>query len=704
MSRNKDLAEETYTLTSDDSVDVEKAPNNLDISTIQSDIKNIENSQPEETKVNSPELYIKSDEAIEDKNEPNEPIQRSGESIVVSPISPHSQLSLTNDTITLQNNPLSSLSLKHTKNVLPSTVETFLSYSGAHATNINISPEDIEYNKSLDDFPQADFSTISSVSSLVVEYIQTSATATIKNNIDISKISSFFESEPSVSESENEHAQEMQPTRGDEVFAAESKPDNNFEVIDGTTIFLKPESTVEIKESVQKIESTMSPSLSMSSSNIQQNDKISSTIIMSTSSMSFDQPNGQAFDGDKMISKTPISREEKDLSMSSIQNLDKEDISSPTIDIQPSITQQLSEPGTFTPELDPNFSKGDSNEVKKLPSVENIPRATSSIPAKHVSTDNAADFTLESIPTENANDDFADATKTQNINGYDLSVITGTEMPTRDTKKSDEVELRPLSKNDGAEYEAEDKFQNEGAELSSISGDSPVSKINSEMMDETSASETLQEDFDDTEEQDDDDEIESEEVKEERKKIIQQSLQVEPQSYEEESKDANSLADNIEENDSTLNPDNSAQSIDITRNKIDEISQKNVNDVKNDNNDSNDDKEKFEHSFVSSEHESIDNQKNDDTLDTEEGNKEREIDEIPEHVTIQFDNDDTFDRRPGDDIKFYEPGDMIQNESELKLTDNMNSFSGLETSNNEINEEKESKLFKAENNGKICYD
>ena len=104
MSRNKDLAEETYTLTSDDSVDVEKAPNNLDISTIQSDIKNIENSQPEGTKVNSPELYIKSDEAIEDKNEPNEPIQRSGESIVVSPISPNSQLSLTNDTITLQNN------------------------------------------------------------------------------------------------------------------------------------------------------------------------------------------------------------------------------------------------------------------------------------------------------------------------------------------------------------------------------------------------------------------------------------------------------------------------------------------------------------------------------------------------------------------------------------------------------------------------
>ena len=704
MSLNEGLAKETYTLTSDDSVDVEKASNNLDISTIQSDIENAENSQPEGTKVNSPELHIKSDEAIDDKKEPNEPIQRSGESIVVSPISPHSQHSLTNDTITLQNNPLSSLSIKHTKNVLPSTVETVLSYSGAHATNINISPEDIEYNKSLDDFPQADFSTIPSVSSLVVEYIQTSATATIKNTIDISKISSFFKSEPSVSESENEHSQGMQPTRRDETFAAEFKPDNNFEVIDGTTIFLKPESTVEIKESVQNIESTMSPSISISSSNIQQNDKISSTIIMNTASISSDQPNGLAFDGDKMISKTPISREEKDLSMSSIQNLDKEDISSPTIDIQPSVTQQLSEPGTFTPELDPNFSKDESNVVEKLPSVENIPRATSSIPAKHVSTDNAADFTLESIPTENANDDFADPTKTQNINGNDLSVITSTEMPTRDTKKSDEVELRPLSKNNGAEFDAEDKFQNEGPELSSISGDSPVNKINSELMDETSASETPQEDFDDTEEQDDDDEIESEEVKEERKKIIQQSLRVEPQYYEEESRDANSLAYNIEENDSTLKSDNSAQSIDITRNRIDEINQKNVDDVKNDNNDSNDDKEKFEKLSVSSEHESIDNPKNGETLDTEEGNKEREIDEIPEHVTIQFDNNETFDRRPGDDIKFYEPGDMIQNESELKLTDNMNSFTGFETSNNEINEEKEQELFKAENHGKICYD
>ena len=74
-------------------------------------------------------------------------------------------------------------------------------------------------------------------------------------------------------------------------------------------------------------------------------------------------------------------------------------------------------------------------------------------PAKHVSTYNAADFTLESIPTDHANDDFADATKTQNINGNDLSVITSTEMPTRDTKKSDEVELKPLSENNEASHQ-----------------------------------------------------------------------------------------------------------------------------------------------------------------------------------------------------------------------------------------------------------
>ena len=62
----------------------------------------------------------------------------------------------------------------------PPSIAKVLSYTGAHGTQINASPEDMEFNRIIDSNPRADFSSLPSITSTILKSIQTSVTASYK--------------------------------------------------------------------------------------------------------------------------------------------------------------------------------------------------------------------------------------------------------------------------------------------------------------------------------------------------------------------------------------------------------------------------------------------------------------------------------------------------------------------------------------------
>ena len=732
----KSVIEESHqNFDSQESMDSPKVFNQLDEDNLSKESENTESSVQEEIEANLSKATGNIDESTHGTTESLESSQKSGESIIVSPVSDSDRNTFTDHTVIEKDSQLPIKSHNYTKNVLPPSVAKVLSYTGAHTTQINVSPEDVEYNKILHDYPQASISSLPSVTSSILKFIQTSATAALQSQVDVSQISSLFVTPSSLSDNENVQLQQTQSTNKEEATqtlnseasAAQLPPSDNFEVIDGTTIYMKPETIANIKSTSNMIESSIIPSSSLMASNSLQNEKVLSSTLMSTAPIAGEYQSKPKFQSDDLPANDVLKYAQKDENGPSAQGIKLDTISSSTVDIQPSITEQVAESMSVTPELIQNDMKVETNEHNIPPPLQDI-EATKNLnvvtttPDMHVSTENAADSIKNSDSNEDRPDIAVDETNTHKSSSNELPLVPSTEVPTIHAKPSDEFESSHFSHPNFPEKDTDNILSEENAESTTAEQNTLINNEETKITDETSNHETSQDEFEDIEDQDDDndeeddDEFESEEIKEERKMLIQQSLQNESESVGTESNDQIQPVNDIETNAiSDTTPESNSPSVDIDKSDNVEInSQVYDHDETNTNLDkSNEDNDLFENMPGNSADGSIEVKQNDEKpLDTKASEQDR-TEETAENDIIQpsidektetsdnFKTDDTFDRRPGDDIKFYEPGDMIPDDNGIKSTDDYLSQNEDAVSANDMKEATESEHIDAETNGKI---
>ena len=380
----KSVTEESHqNFDSQESMDSPKVFNQLDGDNLSIESENTESSVREEIEANLSKATGNIDKSTHGTSESLEPSQKSGESIIVSPVSDSDRNAFTDHAVIEKGSQLPIQSHNYTKNVLPPSVAKVLSYTGAHTTQSNISPEDVEYNKILHDYPQANFSSLPSVTSSILKFIQTSATAALQSQVDVSQISSLFVTPSSLSDNENvqlqqtqtTHKEEATQTLNSEASAAELPPSDNFEVIDGTTIYMKPETIANIKSTSNMIESSIIPSSSLMASNSLQNEKILSSTLMSTAPIAANDQSKPMFQSDDLPANDALKYAQKDENEPSVQGIKLDTISSSTVDIQPSITEQVAESMSVTPELSQNNMKVETNKVNIPPPLQDKTRS-----------------------------------------------------------------------------------------------------------------------------------------------------------------------------------------------------------------------------------------------------------------------------------------------------------------------------------------
>ena len=689
----------------------DKNPNDRNI--IPSEEINAELFLQAEPVIGHAHAHTATNEAIQDLEESKKQIQKSGESIIVSPIS-LPKPNLTNLSMISNNIPLSSISPKPQKNIFPRSVKTILSYTGAHGTQINISPEDMEYNKIIHENTKADFSSIASVTSSVLKYIRNSATTTLQNHFGISQVSSLFVSASSISENENAHVQTTQSPQKEEnaknenseAPTAELNAQKKFEVIDGTTIYMKADTTAEISHSEHMIESSFAPNPSILPSNIVTNDNTFSATRMSTVSVASHEQNVHLSSDYNSLSTTSLMNDVNEPHLKTAQKMDEKHIISPKID--PSITEEKDGSDLPTPILRQNSLKAENSEPKEAQdtNVENIQPVATSIPGQHVSTENI----ISSVMSGDNDDDAVEKTVTLKPSS-ELPTIPSTETPMVSETQSNEIEQKDLS--ESHIDKTNNKMSHEDVkESTAASKVSSVHEVGNQLNDNSVDLETPHDEIEDIEDQDDDEEIESEELKEERKKVIQQSLEIESKTgLNSEYNVPSSYKENIiNESPSTVSENESQTAESISKEDTD--SNLVQRDVKADENDLNEEKGLFGSLFGSS------NEAKNDELQKEEdsftdGTAEREAniengliqisDNEESEATDNSRNEETFNKRPGDDIKFYEPGDMLPNDNDIRASGDTNTQNENRISDRNIVDTEESEGFTAENNGKIRY-
>ena len=718
-------------------MDSQKVFNQLDQDNLSIELENTESSVQEEIEANLSEATGNIDESSQGTTESLEPSQKSGESIIVSPLSDSDRNTFTDHTVIEKGSQLPFKSHNYTKNVLPPSVAKVLSYTGAHATQINVSPEDVEYNKILDGYPQANFSSLPSVTSSILKFIQTSATAALQSQVDVSQISSLFVTPSSVSDNDNvqfqqtqsTHKEEATQTLNSEASAAELPPSDNFEVIDGTTIYMKPETIANIKSTSNMIESSIIPSSSLMASNSLQNEKMLSSTLMSTAPIAADDQSKPTFQSDDLPQNDALKYAQKDGDGPSAQGIKLDTISSSTVDIQPSITEQVAESMSLTPGLSQNNMRVVRNEHNIPPPLQDF-EATNNLhvvtttPDMHVSTENAADSKKNLDSNEDRPDNAVDETNAHKLSSNELPLVPSTEIPTIHAKPSGELETSHFSHPNSNEKDTDNILSEEKVESTTSEQNTLINNEKTEMTDDTSNHETSQDEFEDFEDQDDDndeeddDEFESEEIKEERKMLIQQSLQNESESTETELNDQIQPVKDTETNEiSDMTPESNLPPVDKDKSdNVDINSQVYDHDETNtDLNKSNEDNDLFENMPGNSADRSIEVEQNEEKSSNTKAREQDRTEEIAENDIVQpstdektetldnFKTDDTFERRPGDDIKFYEPGDMIPDDKGTKSSDDYLSQNEDVMPANDMTKATESEHIDAETNGKISF-
>ena len=731
----KSVEEESHqNFDSQESMDSQKVLNEFDESDLSIEVENTESSVQDEIEANLSKAEGNIDESTQGTTESLESSQKSGESIIVSPHSDSDRNTFTDHTDIEKGSQLPFKSHNYTKNVLPPSVAKVLSYTGAHATQINVSPEDVEYNKILDGYHQANFSSLPSVTSSILKFIQTSATAALQSQVDVSQISSLFVTPSSVSDDENVQLQQTQSTYKEEATQtlnseaaeAELPPSDNFEVIDGTTIYMKPETIANIKSTSNMIESSIIPSSSLMAASSLQNEKMLSSTLMSTTPIAADDKSKPTYQRDDLPANNALKYAQKDEDGPSAQGIKLDTISSSTVDIQPSITEQVHESMSVTPELSQNNMKVETNEHNIPPPLQDFEatnnlHVVSTIPDMHVSTENAADSKKNSDSNEDSPNIDVDETNSHKLSSNELPLVPSTKIPTIHAKPSGELESSHFSQPNFAEKDTENVLSEEKVRSTTSEPNTLINNEETKMTDDTSNHETSQDEFEDVEDQDDeedDDEFESEEIKEERKMIIQQSLQNESESIETELNDeiqpdkdteTNEISDTISEGNLPPIDIDKSDNVDIDSQVYDH------DETNTDLNKSNEDNDLFENMPGTSADGSIEVEQNEGKpLDTKAREQDR-TEEISENDIVQpsidektetlddFKTGEIFERRPGDDIKFYEPGDMIPDDKGIKSSDDYLSQNEDVISANHVTEATESEHVDAKTNGKISF-
>ena len=634
---------------------------------------------------------------------------------------------------------------------LPPSLATVLSYSGAHTTQINVSPEDMEYNRVSDSYPEADLTSISTIATSILMSVHSSVTASLQGRVDTSHIvaSSVFPSASSSSISEGDNhiqAEESIPpkmlTKTDllnEVSTEATEVTEGFEVIDGTTLFADDKPTAPTKEPPPILQSSfpsISPTISQSAS---QNMVIDTGIIstkMTVASVVLDGNNTdmmpQVPRNDQVIDENQV--EEKE--MSPTQAIDNQQYASPNPEILPSVTsgqEFKSELPTPTLELSSQPDRlgtglTDENAIREN-EAQDHPSSTA-MPDIQVSTENLIDSTGgQKMLVNNEQIEIA-KTDEYKTGSNDLPSIGNTVSPNLQQQPGQTEESVAKEKIDDVSQVNTEFHDIESQENVEVIDDNQLErqKPEDEEMSERDSNEkhdTNEEDvdpfqdYDDNEDQDDDeDAIENEQLTEERKKIVEENLKLASEKEQEilvdqELKNVDAATEATQNNDQVKNIADT-DNANIEGNGENEVVDKNSDEL-------NKNKGFFDGFFGNSDDVVEGNRESDTHEILSEGSIEKEV--TDENYLVQEDQNDAVHgdtgiaigdlpevestlKNKGDDIRFYEPSDMLPSNTNLDSESNLES-EPVDKNNLQPNapniEHKETTRREITNNGKNNY-
>ena len=635
------------------------------------DVKSDNSLKIEDESIGQPQNSI-TDEVLPNSSEDS---QSSGEFVEYSPVPSTISKEPSNVLPETPNNniPLSAVSDPPQLELLPSSIATVLSYTGAHGSQVNASPEDMEYNKISESYPQANFSSIKSLTTSLFASIKSSVTSHLQNRFDKSPIVSSHVSVTASSyilggENVNDlphssiHPEATPKTKSPEDVPKEKVQETEpFEIIDGTTIFMNDEPAIPTKEPSPIVEPSMSSSASILTSKtifekkheLHQNNKQEFT-----ASQIIPEPNvPNKNENDTVFETHPTYYEPQD------ENIEIKPTHVPTShqysslqsEILPSMTlvqESMSEKAT--PVLEETIYQTETMSTHHKSNIDNNPTATE-MENQHVSTisinnekEISTDQNLPSHEPEKTPSYLKENGAIYSIENSASPKIQEQNFETQ-MQNSDVKEINQK----GANNQVENENEIESVKLTdeNATKDESILYTSEEFEDEF-------EEFEDDEDTDDydDEALDSEDDQEERKKIVEENLNLALQHDSNVTPPVLSATNDRENKD--IAQKNANNNLQPPNGQEEGISQEIMETA------SQNEEEAPQRSSTDSSNEALHNDHPDinENIEIQEKVKtEYNIHQVRESDKGSRDTVNTLPK-PGDNIKFYEPGDVLPTE------------------------------------------
>ena len=591
----------------------------------------------------------------------------------------------------------------------PPSIAKVLSYTGAHGTQINASPEDMEFNRIIDSNPRADFSSLPSITSTILKSIQTSVTASLQDRFEHSKFlaSSVFVSASSISGDEiTSESKQTDVVKGptktellqDVSTATLEQKDEEYEVNDGTTLYLKEEPTNPTKDPQTTVSSSFVSNPSILSSQLVSEDRgprqhLVDRDIVPTQLNDIKlgiENNDTNIPVEDIRKNIPLHSEVEDqhVAIQPTQVVHDQQYASSNIEILPSaVMEHESKPEIPTPALE---ETGETAEIiqedsftKELTETHAQEQHISTeMSNQHVSTESDT-HSIEIKDTNFANvEEEIKKTVEYKPSGSDLHPVKNTPIPSlnQHTSKDSEPETDTY-------LSSEHETISGGTEESNDNDSGTMQEnLNQDNYDSEDLGEDDDHTFEDFEDEEQDDEgVESEDIKEHRKKIVEESLQNAKENEEvatpSEPPTLNDAVQNGEEGSDNIEFHSDEGNTNVVEDSF------STNERNEEKEMSNEDKEPLGISFGGVNEENgkelkvenintnsetyLGNEINDEHLDSPSESELLNDIEISTKASIINEGIADTLKKPGDDIKFYEPGDMIPLEPSLASSDHV---------------------------------
>jgi hypothetical protein len=568
-----------------------------------------------------------------------------------------------------------------------------------------VSPEDMEFNRILDSFPQADFSSLPSITSTILKSIQTSVTATLQDHFDHSKVlaSSVFVSASSISGDElNNESKQTNVVKGptktellqDVSTATLEQNDEQYEVIDGTTLYLNEEPTNPTKEPQPIVHSSLVLNPSILSSELVSENRVPRQHLVDRDIVPTQlndnkiglQDNGSyILDEDVIRKNNPLHSEVEDqeIAVQPTQVLHDQQYASSNIEILPSaVIEQESKSEIPTPAL------GEPIQTAEIIQEESATAELTETNAQeqHISTEMSnqhvsTESDTHSIEIQGTNvEKEIEKTVEYKPSATDVHPVKNTQIPSfiqhtpNDSEPLPDTELGSEHETGGLKDESHENDPDQ------VQDNLNQDKYDSE--DQGDNYDNIFEDFEDEEQDDEEEGFESEDIKEQRKKIVEENLQnakenkvevaISPDSYtlEDAVRNDEEDRDNIEsysDEENTNDVDDSISMTERTEGKEASNEDKGPFGSVNEENGKNLEVENINTSSETY----LGNEINDEHLDSPSVTDLVTDVEISTVTSVTNEDIPNTLKKPGDDIKFYEPGDMIPPELSLASSDHV---------------------------------